>query len=1244
MAELDDLLVRVRRKGRSGIDAHTYTIEMQLEGGRLISEQDQLIVDDYAEPLLSDNHALAAHGVELFNRLFPGKLAVAFHQAWTAAGARQRVLRVRLSLDTEAPKLHAIPWELLHFDDSGGMAAPRPFAADARLAFSRYIESADFNEGEPIARRPVRMLIAISTPNDLERWNLTPVNRAAEERDFRTRFGAVAGTGQFTYDILPTVTEDSLQNAIARGSIESEQSNGYDVLLYMGHALHNQRLGSRLVIEDSQTGRVALYDADEFVTFIQKLPATHQPAMIVLVACNSATAVGDKHMNSLAARLVAESGIPAVLAMQRLVEISLARSFTFHLSEQLLRDGVIDVAVNAARRRVFQPDSVGWSTPVLYMRSRTGRLFSPNARLEYVSYILGNPEFMRWIGPEYIDVGVQAVAPGQDWNLLRMRPEDAPAPMSALETIQRSLASTQPDGERRRASDAIQPRTNLIAVIGPPHSGQTTILRRLSYELANATIEDLDRQLGLYISLSGFEQQRGAGRLERHIVEQARLAVPALCDALTELFRPKASNSARAQSPRYVFLLDDLDALPERSRIDVGRELAAIVRRMGDQQFVIASSQDAFPGTMFNSAYVLVIQPLSEHEILRYISRRDEENAFQIFGRIRENRLLALAGDPTLLGLIYERTVGDPQARITRNQLVQESLDRALAGVDSRFSIGDAARESITELAWYSRWSHRELLPLAEVFGILARVRRDRDYSLEELYSLLCSAGLLIGIGQHAVRFVNSVLQSYCAALALSVNSDLSDRLHDIITLCSNPERLAWWEDVIYSLAGLMSDTLPLFEALAAAIRDGSYTHTLVAARCLEALPPDHESRLPAELRAELLDACIVRLRSDREPSAERREQLAIALGRLSYLQVRHELRRLLVERVRPTSSGLRYEYTNVRIAAARALRNIYTSSLLPNRRSQPRQPSLDTLVFTDHSDQASLADRPVANPVQMPALQELREEQMVVRIIRTWERGADGRTDLRDLLRNSPNPPERALAAFALGDLGDRQSEKLYDARQLLRVILSPEDDPEREISEDWEDTMWAAADALTLFNPNQVIPLLTVLVKRKQPIPDKAAQQLAYLAGRLRANNEQVVEWLICLLVTNPSQIIKSRALQSLAWMGLDIPNVRLPLPDDRPGPTLKQLIQDIAAWRPIRTLKMGKFAVTPRKDDPEGNPIYLRLKAIDALAWIGDAETLKDLGSQFMAWPLNLREHWYLAAATIKRRLGKNGGRTS
>lgn len=1234
MTDYDDLLVLVQRAGAAGL----YTVELELQGGRRIGADEPVALPATLQPADNSPQELAAFGLDLFNRLFAGRLALEFQKAWSAVMARGRSLRLRLALDPAAPEVHTIPWELLYFDDSGGLAGPRPIAVDPRIAFSRYIKSPAFDEGRPIAERPIRMLMVISAPVDLERWNLAPIDREAEERDFNTRFSAATASGQFRCDALPRATEEDLRDALIRGAppvtlrsggehtgLEPPPARGYDVLLYYGHALHHPQNGTRLVLERAGDRRVQLFPGEAFIALLRQLPPSHRPSMVVLVACNSAVS---GQINSLAARLIIESGIPAVLAMQRLVEIALARSFTFHLSEHLLRNGVIDEAVNVARQRVFRPDQVGWTTPVLYMRNPEGRLFSPNAQLEYAAQVLRDESFTRWSGAEFIESGAVSFAPGQDWTLARRRPEDAPTVLSALDALDQCLGLGLRG--RRRQRGAEQAETNLVAVIGPPYSGQTTLLRRLTFELAEAVIGDPNRPLGIYITLNGYDQTRGLGRLERYIIEQARNVTPYLGDALAGLLGPAPAPTPRG---RYIFLLDNLDALSDRARADLARELAALARRRPDQGFVLTSNIDLYPGAWLPSARVLILQLLTERQVMRYCRQRDQKSAARVFQQMRDNRLLGLASEPSLLALIYERLTAHPEVRVTRNQIVQEYLDQALQSLALTFRIGDAARESLAELAWYARWNQREHLPLAEVFRIFQQVRRERDYSLEELYALLREVRLLSNVEQHSTRFANPVLEAYLAAQALRSRYDLEERIAAVVTLCSSPEGLAWWEDVIYALAGLLGDPTPLFEPLVEAMRAGSGAHALLAARCLEAITREQEARLAPGLRAEVLDACIIRLRNEREPAVERREQLVAALGRLSDPQLIPEMRRILTEKVRQTAGGPRYEYTNVRIAAARAMRN-----LAPLWLAQERPPAVSQqgpMVITRYRDQASLAapGGPQATP---KSLQELRDEAMLRNILDLWGRGTGGREDLRAIIQESPSSPERALAIFALADLGDDDENKLLDARFLLRVILGPSDDANTPISDDWADTMWAAADALTLFEPDQVAPLLAVLVRGNASLPDRAAQQLAYLAGRMRVADPDVIDWLLRMLITSPNQPVKARAMQSLAWIGAGAPDRVLDRPDGRAGPTLRQVIQDIAAWRPVQELCIGAFAVALRPDDGPDGPLYLRRKAVEALAWIGDATTLADLEVLAPSWPLELREQWHLTAATIARRL--------
>lgn len=1243
MDTFDELELRIRR----GPDDATFETELVQEAAD--TRVGTLSLVGYEDLVPSaDAAAMLAYGLGLFDRLFAGPLAEGFTEAWSRARALKRKLRLRLIFEGKLPnQIHAIPWEMICFDDSG-LNTPRPLAIEEDIAFSRSLK--DAKPGEPVSQRPIRMLIVISMPNGLEDWGLESFSKEAERLNLDTRFSKFKESGQLSYNFLPQATPEALQGAMT----SSEASGrGYDVLLYYGHALHHSDEGSRLVLEDAATGGVVLYDGTLFITLLRSL-TTKRPRLVILVACNSASESNGLSLSSLASRLMINGQVPAVVAMQRLVKIALARTFTYFLSEHLLRDGIIDMAVSSARRTVYEANDAGWSTPVLYMRMADGRLFTPNAALEYVQTIIANPEFMRWRGNEYIPTGVIALVPGQDWRLLRYRPEDAPPSIGALEALQNAIGLLPP-GTAEPMAKARGVTSNITALIGPPHSGQTTTLRKLTIELADAVRRDSTKPLGIYISLKGYEQQHIGERLERHMVAYVSQVTPALGEALDELLRIPAPDLF-ADLPHYVFLFDGLDGVPENLLIDLARDLATLAARFPMQQFVLACWQELFPAQFFPYARVLLIQPLNERQVAAYLRARAPSRDVQLMNRIRDNRLLALTSDPNLLVRIYDR-LSSNDAPLTRNQLVQEYLNEALSKVNPRYSLGDSARRTLAGLAWYMRWNRLEQISVVELYQEMARVRAQRDYSLEDLFTqLVVNAGMLSGVGQHAVRFVHPAIYAYCAALALNGLSDCEERLLDIITMCGDPNRLPWWEDVLYALAGLLSDPVPLFRALAFAVRAGSSVHALLIARCLEALPSSQEAQLPALLRQELIDHCVLRMRESREPSAERREQIVIALGRLGYPQVINELKRLLIDKVRRTSSGdERYEYTNVRVAAARSLRNLILQHYGQNATIIGQQ--ISTLVLNaNYSDEASarLAAPPHPNGGIRSAVSNdlsATDDAMLMKLLDIWRRGPEGREALNEILISSTSPPERAIASFALADLVypplDPASDarppymlKLDDARLLLGCITKPPLNG-KKLQSGWEDTMWAAADALTLFDPEMVTDLLKEALSDPQlNLHDSSAQQIAYLAGRVRANTPEVITWLRETLIVHHNPMVKSKALISLAWMGFDVRRTPFMLADGRPGPTLKDLAEKIAAGRKPAPTSYGSYSLSANSRDDSART-YLRRKAIEALAWIGDAATLAELDKEVFDWPIALREYWYAAAASIQARLIANAG---
>ncbi|MEF3275118.1 MAG: CHAT domain-containing protein [Chloroflexus sp.] len=1199
MAQRTNLLIRPRRRDRGPNAAATYTIELEFSDGRRIVA-DSEVQFNLKSPETVDSDAISKYGQELFRQLFPERLAQAFNLAYATAKQQQQPLRLRLALDPRDTELQAIPWELLHVPAVDKQSVPSPVAINDQILFSRYIDSEQFPLSDPIDHRPIRMLLVLSEPADLPRWGLAPFNRKMTEQDFRQRFRPFVDTGQLEYDVLPVAEESALYTALERGSLANERERGFDVVLYIGHALFAPQYGSRLLLEHGPQRRGRLLDGNELARMLAQLPATHKPALIALIACNSATVDLHVPLNNLATRLIAESGIPAVLAMQRLVAIELARAFTQHLTEMLLRNGMIDLAVTTARRRIYRPDTVTWSTPVLYTRLSSGRLFQPNPLLGYIEWVLQQTDMRRWAGKEYIDVECISIPHSQSWQLIQPQIENGPQPTSTRTTLI-SLVS------------AADPEPRLIVLTGAHQSGQTTILRRVCYDLANTALHDMNAPVGIIVSLIGYERARGELSLHRHIVEQVQHQHRPFADFLDRLLQGSATGVT--QRPRLVFLLDDVEQVAEAFWRELVYDLDTLRRRLPDQRFVVAAPQTFASLVSDQQAHLLVIQPLTEPSIVAYIRQRNQRDARNLLTRMRESRLQHLASDPRMLTLIYDRLTHPGSRQITYNSIIEEFLSQELRNLDQTYQLEDIARESLYTIAWQMRWNLQRSMPISDTFTILNQVRRNRDYNLEHLFAQLSNTQLITLVGQQEIRFVNQAIFAYCAAQALFRAPDRRQRIAEIVALCADVERQRWWEDVLYTLSSLLDPPEELLNSIAEALRQGNNRLALLAARCLEALPANRFQSVPSTLRNELIDNCLLQLDDRREPSAERRELLVNALGKFDHPQVRQQLRRILVDKVRQTNSGPRYEYTNVRIAAARALRDLY----LPAFSSQHNK--LMPIAF----------DRTIIT------LKQLIDDRPLIELMQQWLRGETAWRELRNRLQTSPLAPERAISAFALADVSTSPTRQLLDARFLLRIITSPTDTFTTRVSDDWMDTMWSAADALTLFDPEYVIPLITTLIRRKRSMPNPAAQQLAYLVGRLRINQPFVIDWLIKLLVTNPSQNVKARALQSLAWIGSEATNREITIDSGARNSTLtvKQLIEEIALWQQkLPRFTTGEFVI----DIPNAStsPIYLRGKAIEALAWIGDHVTMRELDNECQSWPLELRTKWYTTRASIQQRI--------
>jgi len=289
------------------------------------------------------------YGRRLAEMVFADPAArVAFAQA--RAAADRSPLRLRLAIDPGAAWLHNLRWETLY--DLDRRAA---LCADENVYFSRALSSASMQSFSPPSAHRLRALVMIANPT---LGKLSPIDVAAELARAQTGLGnmeitSLAEPGCATLDALIGRLHD-----------------GCDVLYLVAHGIQSNP--ARIFFEKPDGSA----DAVEVDALLERLRGVSRlPLLAVLISCESAGSPTGNPLLALGPRLLAETGIPAVLAMHGQVSFLTIEKFLPVFFKELQRDGQIDRALAVARARVL--DLPDWWMPVLFSRLRDNQLVIP---------------------------------------------------------------------------------------------------------------------------------------------------------------------------------------------------------------------------------------------------------------------------------------------------------------------------------------------------------------------------------------------------------------------------------------------------------------------------------------------------------------------------------------------------------------------------------------------------------------------------------------------------------------------------------------------------------------------------------------------------------------------------------------------------------------------------------------------------------------------------------------------------
>ncbi len=351
-ADFADMEIRILERTKRG-----YPVEITLDGERQFSRGYLASAELLRVPSVSPQ----VDGERLFNCLFgDSQLKV----AWNQARVLYPQFRIRLRIDAEAPELHSVPWELLR-DPGAGLRPPQDLAASPASPFSRYL-AGPWQPGGPIAIRPVRLLVAISSPGNMGKYAQATADWKAEFAGIRESLSGLPVEAKL---VPPPVTLPSL---------ESELRQGYHILHLVVHGGFDPGSGRAVLYLADEDNRVQRVDDRDFAELVARVLAAQSQSLrlVVLTTAQTANRGVTETFGVIGPRLI-HAGVPAVLAQQDQLPVTSLGQFTHVFYHRLFEHGLADLAANEARTIFIEAQLPGLAMPILYSRLRDSRILVP---------------------------------------------------------------------------------------------------------------------------------------------------------------------------------------------------------------------------------------------------------------------------------------------------------------------------------------------------------------------------------------------------------------------------------------------------------------------------------------------------------------------------------------------------------------------------------------------------------------------------------------------------------------------------------------------------------------------------------------------------------------------------------------------------------------------------------------------------------------------------------------------------
>jgi hypothetical protein len=324
-----------------------YQAFLRARGG----EEVMAMLDDPPELPAPGRGSPSEYGFRLFKWVFRDRLRQGLkfiHDLSYRSADEMPSMRLLLQLEPDSP-LSELSWETLCVD-------PSEPPISLTTAFSRYVP-------EPTPRRPpvwdfpIRILLVVSNPEGLQRFDLASVDQNLEKSVLQR--AEVQLTGRILVKRLLRPTLEAIQN---------EERMGYHITHLLAHATPDRELGGVLLADDH--GKAVAVDVADLANAITLPSDAWAPYLVFLALPMNSEAPHGRVLMELASRLI-RGGVQSVVVVKAPVGQRPLALFVQRFYEVLIDTGVIDVAMTEARKRLYheQRDSWDWAWPVLFTRA-----------------------------------------------------------------------------------------------------------------------------------------------------------------------------------------------------------------------------------------------------------------------------------------------------------------------------------------------------------------------------------------------------------------------------------------------------------------------------------------------------------------------------------------------------------------------------------------------------------------------------------------------------------------------------------------------------------------------------------------------------------------------------------------------------------------------------------------------------------------------------------------------------------